>query len=230
MSENQKTKVLLYSSGMDSWLISKLWKPDVKLFIRIHTPNNEAEYQRVKDDPTVSVLECDLHKYEIPEANYFLPLRNLIFVTLASYYGDVICLGATGSSTHFDKNMTFANKAEDVINYLLSESDLVNFKDVEIVMPYKDHTKKQLLEMYLEQGGSLEEAYENTCSCYTPVNNEPCGYCISCLSKFVAFYRLGYKFSEERVNNFISYVGDNYGKCKPNVQELYDELQGNDKE
>lgn len=24
-------KVLLYSGGMDSWLIDKIWKPDVKL-------------------------------------------------------------------------------------------------------------------------------------------------------------------------------------------------------
>jgi len=26
-------KVLLYSGGMDSWLIDKLWKPNVKLYI-----------------------------------------------------------------------------------------------------------------------------------------------------------------------------------------------------
>lgn len=26
-------KVLLYSGGMDSWLIDKIWKPDVKLYV-----------------------------------------------------------------------------------------------------------------------------------------------------------------------------------------------------
>ena len=30
--DNKNTKVLLYSGGMDSWLIDKLWKPDVKIF------------------------------------------------------------------------------------------------------------------------------------------------------------------------------------------------------
>lgn len=218
-------KVLLYSGGMDSWLISKLWNPDVKLFIRIHTPNNEAEYLKVKDDPTVTIIECDLSKYEMPEVNFFLPLRNLIFVTLASYYGDTICLGATGSSTHFDKNLTFASKAEDVINYLLSESDKVKFQNIKIEMPFKDTSKVELLKLYLEQGGDIQEAYDSTCSCYEPSEDgKPCGYCISCLSKFVAFYINGYEFTRKQRNDFINYVDANYDSCKPNVQKLYREM------
>ena len=117
-------KVLLYSGGMDSWLIDKIWKPDIKLFIRIHTPNNEMEYQRLKylidnnliDTSNLKIVEMDLHEFERADQNYFLPLRNLHFVTMASHFGDEICLGATGSSTHFDKNETFAGKAADVIN------------------------------------------------------------------------------------------------------------------
>ena len=36
-------KVLLYSGGTDSWLIDKIWKPDVKLYIDIHGRYSEFE-------------------------------------------------------------------------------------------------------------------------------------------------------------------------------------------
>lgn len=225
-------KVMLYSGGMDSWLISKLWKPDVKLFIRIHTPNNEMEYNRLqylieqgiigKDE--VKVVEMDLSRFERPDQNYFLPLRNLHFVTMAAHYGDEICLGATGSSTHFDKNETFASKAADVISYLQSEK---GEGPVKIVLPYKDTTKTELLKMYIEQGGDINEAYKQTVSCYTPVNNKPCMSCTSCMSKFVAFYNNGYQFDKEDIDKFLKYVGETYDKQKHDVQALYNKLKNN---
>ena len=43
-------KVLLYSGGMDTWLIDKLWKPDKKIYIDIGGKYNEAEKQRLGND------------------------------------------------------------------------------------------------------------------------------------------------------------------------------------
>lgn len=221
--------VLLYSGGMDSWLINQIINPDVTLFIRIHTPNNELEYNkilelkkqgRIRND--LKIVDFDLSPFERPSQNYFLPLRNLHFVTLAAHYGTDIYLGATGSSTHFDKNLTFAEKSADIISYLLSESDE---GPVKILLPYKDTTKTELLKIYLDQGGDIQEAYESTVSCYTPIDNKPCMECTSCMSKFVAFYNNGYKFSDEDINKFMTYVESHKEVQKKDVIKLYERIK-----
>ena len=43
-------KVLLYSGGMDSWLISHLWKPDVKLYIDTGSSYAAEERRRLPPD------------------------------------------------------------------------------------------------------------------------------------------------------------------------------------
>ena len=80
------TKVLLYSGGMDSWLIDKLWKPDVKLCVNMHTKYSAQEIKNLPED--VIIEELDLSKWERPDA--IIPLRNLYLVMLASNYGDEI--------------------------------------------------------------------------------------------------------------------------------------------
>lgn len=222
-------KVLLYSGGMDSWLIDKLVKPDLLLFINIGTPNNNLEYKSLcrqlelgSIKTPIKILNVNLSEYERADQNYYLPLRNLHFVTLASHYGDQIYLGATGSSTHFDKNTTFADKSSELISYLLSET---GEGPVKVLLPFKDTTKTELLKMYLDKGGDINEAYLNTVSCYTPVNDKPCMNCTSCASKFVAFYVNGYAFTQEEIDKFVKYVEENYEKQKNDVIELYERLK-----
>lgn len=198
-------KVLLYSGGMDSWLIDKLWKPDVRLFFAIGTPNSDAELRRVVKRKDVEIASLDLAQFEQPENNYFLPLRNLHFVVYAAHYGDIICLGATGSSTHRDKNDVFATLAENSINYLLGEG--ADKRDVQIVMPFRNMSKTEILAQYLKEGGDIQECYKNTFSCYNPGSDgKPCMKCSSCLSKFTAFYENGYPFTEDEVEQFIEGV------------------------
>lgn len=231
MINNKRTKVLLYSGGMDSWLINQIINPDIVLFVRIHTSNNEMEYQKILDlqkkgkiRDNFKIIDLDISEFERPLENYFLPLRNLHFVTLAAHYGTDIYLGATGSSTHFDKNTTFAEKSADVISYLLSES---KEGPVKVLLPYKDTTKTELLKLYLEHGGDIEEAYTSTVSCYTPKNNKPCMECTSCMSKFVAFYNNGYKFKNDEVNRFLEYVEKNKEAQKKDVIKLYERIKKN---
>lgn len=204
-------KVLLYSGGMDSWLIDKLWKPDVKLFFNIGTANSNYELERVKKDKNTIIIDMPLSQFEQKDNNYYLPLRNLHFVAMAAHYGDVICLGATGSSTHKDKNDVFANLSENALNYLLSE-DPTRTEPVQVVMPYRGKTKTEILAEYLAQGGDINKCYDETFSCYNPdENGKPCMQCTSCLSKFTAFYNNGYRFDEETTNRFVENVlnGDN---------------------
>ena len=41
-------KVLLYSGGMDSWLIDKLWKPDIRMYVDMHTKYSYKEIAKIK--------------------------------------------------------------------------------------------------------------------------------------------------------------------------------------
>ena len=95
--EDRNKSVLLYSGGMDSWLINELIKPDIALFINIGTPNNNLEYEnllrlKAKGEvrSNIKVIKYDLSEFERPEQNYYLPLRNLHFVTLGAHYGNII--------------------------------------------------------------------------------------------------------------------------------------------
>lgn len=183
-------KVLLYSGGMDSWLIDKLWKPDIKLFIDVKTPNSVQERKRLPND--VIIKELPIGEFEQKGKNFFLPLRNLFFVEMASYYGDEICLGATGNSTHFDKTEKFAKDSSDIINYLYSEN--CN-KKVKVVLPFRNITKKEMLSMYLKEGGNAEKAWKESFSCYSPTSEgKECGECESCKRKKLAFLENGYNF------------------------------------
>lgn len=185
-------KVMLYSGGLDSWVISKLWKPDVKLYVDTGSLGSKAEIKKLA--PDVIVEKLDIHKFEIPERNYILPLRNLYFCMLAMNYGDTICLGATASSTNLDKNETFCKLASDLLTYLIPQVYPVNAPErINVVVPFKPYSKKQLLQMYLNQGGDLDTAFTSTSSCYNPnPDGSPCLKCSSCLKRLAAFRELGY--------------------------------------
>lgn len=189
-------KVLLYSGGMDSWLIDKIWKPDVKLFVDVGTKSSKEERKRLPED--VIVKELDLSEFEDSEKNYLLPLRNLFLIELASYYGDEICLGAIGGSIHYDNNMKFGGMVQDILNYLYSEIDN---KKVKVVMPFVDTSKADLIKLYVEQGGDIEEAYTKSFSCYSPIDNKECGQCLSCKLKIQAFKENGYIAPQEERND-----------------------------
>lgn len=180
-------KVLLYSGGMDSWIIDKLWKPDIKLFIDIKTPSSKEERKRLPKD--VIIKELDLSEYEEKTGSHLLPLRNLILAEIASYYGDTICIGSVGGSIHYDNNEKFKNDTEQLLNYLYSEN---NSKKIKIELPYMNTSKEELVRLYKEQGGNLEKAFNNSFSCYEPVNGKECGECISCKQKIEAFKKNGY--------------------------------------
>lgn len=61
-NNSYNNKVLLYSGGMDSWLIDKIWKPDVKLYVDMNTKYSQEEIKRLPSDVIIDKL--DLSKWE----------------------------------------------------------------------------------------------------------------------------------------------------------------------
>lgn len=187
--KNKKTKVLMYSGGMDSWIIDKLVKPDKKVFVDFHTKACEVEKNLLPQD--VIVKDIDLSEFEVQDEHKLLPLRNLLLVIVGSYYGNEVYLGSVGNSYHFDNDEYFCKKTQRLLNHLYKEID----KKVKIKLPYCNTTKEELVKIYKEKGLDLKEAYEKSFSCYSPVDGKECGKCVSCKQKREAFKKNGY--SEE---------------------------------
>ena len=185
-------KVQLYSGGLDSYIISKLWKPDVKLYFDYGIPQNEEEKKHLPEDVVIKKIE--LSEYMQNDGLNTIPLRNLLFATLAVNYGDVIAIGGLKSDLHFDKKPEFAELATKLFNSVLTKERQP--KKVEIVIPFADCTKTELICKFFEAGGLLEELENNSWSCHTPVDGKPCGKCQACKARHKAIIEAGLMYVE----------------------------------
>lgn len=172
-------KVLLYSGGMDSYIINYLWKPDVKLYIDYGIEQNKEELKRLPDD--VIIKRVDLSEYIENDGKNTIPLRNLLFANIAINYGDIIAIGGVKDDLHYDKSKRFAKKTTKLFNFVLSKED--SKRKVEVIVPYKDYTKEHLLQLYIAKGGDLEKLKKESWSCHYPQNGEVCGKCSPCKRK-----------------------------------------------
>lgn len=199
-------KVLLYSGGMDSWLIDKLWEPDVKLYVNIHGDYTMSELSRLPND--VEIVDCPfLGKFEMHDTK-FLPLRNLYFLMIASHYGDRICLGATGGDWgNKDKTPEFLYMAEHMLRYLWSDKKVS--KDISIEDKFVYIPKSDLIRQYIQSGGSIETIRNSTFSCYTPADDKECFNCYPCFRKFALLYANGAEYTEAERFKMWQYVRDN---------------------
>lgn len=169
-------KVLLYSGGMDSYIISKLWNPDVKLYIDYGTEQNKEEIKRLPKD--VIIKKVDLNEYIENDGKSTIPLRNLLFANIAINYGDIIAIGGVKGDLHHDKTRRFARKATRLFNSVLMKED--SKRKVKIVVPFRNLTKAQLLQKYIAKGGDIETLTKESWSCHQPSNEMPCGKCSPC--------------------------------------------------
>ena len=172
-------KVLLYSGGMDSYIISKLWKPDVRVYIDYHTPQTAIERSRLPNDAII--VDLPLGRFMSVDGKNVIPLRNLIFATIAINFGDVIAIGGVADDVHFDSAEEFVADATALFNKFFAHEGM---SDVKIIAPYKKYTKEQLLVLYVDSGYSIDDLIKESWSCYNPnADNTECGVCAACKRK-----------------------------------------------
>jgi len=171
--------VQLYSGGLDSYVISQLIKPDVKLYFDYGLEQNKFEKSVLPDD--VIIKSLPIGEYTQNDGICTIPLRNLIFASIAVNFGDEIIIGGLKSDLHFDKKPEFAHKATALFNSVLEKERQP--KTVKISIPFSEYTKTDLIVEYLKRGYSIDDIEKHSWSCHTPVNGKPCGHCQACVAR-----------------------------------------------
>jgi len=196
-------KVLLCSSGMDSYIINTLEKPDVCLFI-----DSKSKYSGVEKEWLISKLNytyknlvilddvLDLSMVELD--NFIVPARNIYFATLATYYGDEIILGATYGDRSTDKDYVFEGMMNGLLNHIYSKTHWCEGRHINFNLKYKEWTKEDLIKQYIRIKGPdwmgidhrkeiISGLLKESFSCYNPTkDSQQCNRCKPDLRKFLA--------------------------------------------
>ncbi|MFX1480545.1 MAG: 7-cyano-7-deazaguanine synthase [Promethearchaeota archaeon] len=121
----------------------------------------------------------------------FIPVRNLVFYSLAAYYAEVYgcsyIIGghiAVDSEKFPDASITFFKKLEKIINKSKHPKDHSINK---IILPLINLTKVDVIKLANELG----VPFEWTWSCYSD-GEVPCGQCFNCIKRKEAFKELGF--------------------------------------
>lgn len=206
------TKVLLYSGGTDSWLIRELWKPDICLYVYLDSMYSKEELYRVLENKPEGFVfsSLPLGHFEDKETA-FIPMRNMYLLMQACFYGEHICLGATkedagGSS---DKDVDFINEAEHLLNRLWAPQSLYPGKEIVIERRFLRYTKDDLIQQYLDGGGSIDRFKNETFSCYMPDNEKECLMCKACFRKFIACFGNGADYSHDDLIRMYTFIEQN---------------------
>jgi 7-cyano-7-deazaguanine synthase len=190
-------KVLLFSSGMDSYIINQLEKPDVLLFIDNTSKYSQIEKERLEslNYKNIQFVENFIDMSSIELSNMIMPARNLYFVTIASYFGEEIILGATAGDRSTDKDEKFAELSSALLSHINTESHWCSKGDVNVNLKYKKWSKQMLVEelvrVNLAEGISTEETVRrlvfDSFSCYHPLESgEQCNRCKPDTRKYLA--------------------------------------------
>lgn len=206
MQKNTSKKVLLYSGGMDSWLIRQIWKPDICIYVDMGTEYSEIEKRRLPSD--VVIVTLPLVQYSLP--NSIIPLRNVYLFLQAcnvtEFENVEICLGALNGDRINDKSKRFVSLLNKLLKFLYLPQQSQPGRKVRAVLPFKDYSKRELLERYIKEGGKMEMAFYETFSCYHPDGGSPCFNCKACFRKCIPFIVAGMEFTPTQKQKIKSYM------------------------
>jgi len=182
-----KDSVLLISGGLDSFIQWRLLNQPRAVYFAIGHRYQERELEKInaikKRFGGEIIIEDRLKLGDYEMDNAYIPFRNLLFITLASFHSQniILCQIAEWSP---DKNKNFYKKTMK----LLKDAGTGQFQeissDIKIWTPFQDYTKTELVREYCQRW-STEDLTNYTVSCYSG-NQVNCGKCTACFSRWVA--------------------------------------------
>ena len=220
-------KVLLYSGGLDSFCLSKLYKPDIHLYLSTGTIDNNRELDKLQSSiKKLTIVDISfLQQYEL--TNKIIPFRNTFFILIAAQYGNIIYLGATAGDTTKDKDYVFQNQISSLLNYFGLDKDKLSIVDYpyKVELPFKELTKTQIVAEYLIANNTVEDLLINSRSCYDGEEKE-CGLCRACLRKAIALVNNNIDIDSIFTNNpFDNIDEDTHMKMLTRDKESKDYIQ-----
>jgi 7-cyano-7-deazaguanine synthase in queuosine biosynthesis len=206
---DKKEIVILYSGGLDSFIMKKLAESkgyDVKLIhFDIGQGYSEKEDSAIKNSGfDVEVRKVDWlrpqqelsGKQENNSGNIFIPGRNMILSSLAASIElpDEVWMGGLKGEDHAgatDKNKTFIDKTNELWSYVYSPFDKVP----KLVFPLVDQMwgKFEAVQWLYENGHATKEEILNTSSCLSDSKEKNCGHCVVCCRRKYIFKQLGFE-------------------------------------
>ena len=202
-------KILLYSGGTDSWLIDKIWRPDIKLYVNTHGMYAKEEIEMLPSDVKIFDFPFlgDIEEHDTA----YVPMRNLYFLMIASNFGDPegahLCYGATGADAgSHDKDRKFIDMTQELFDYMLIGNSFTKDRNVIIEKQFINDGKYSLVKKYLDLGGDIVRFVEQTFTCHHPVNGKPCMSCKLCAKKFLLGYYYGYRYDNTTIEKMLEYM------------------------
>jgi len=201
--------VVIYSGGMDSFTllnqaIAQGKKPFALSFNYGQKHSKELNYaQKVCDElalPHKIVDITAIHQLllgssltddiEIPEGHYeeesmkstVVPNRNMIMLSLAIAYAVSIKAESVYYGAHGGDHAIYPDCRPEFIEKMSAVSKVANYEDIDIIAPFQDIDKTQILSKGLAMG--LD--YAKTWTCYNG-RERACGKCGACQERLEAF-------------------------------------------
>lgn len=206
-----KTILLLYSGGLDSYLLYKLWESEYPSHNLICLNYNLGQEYADKELHSIHKLiqsgEVDGNKFVFKNidwlddsstligkenslsGNIIIPGRNAVLATLAAcnYLPDEIWMGALKGEDHeksTDKNETFRTLINSQLQYVLQKNIEVRFPFIERKMG-----KYEIVDWALNDLKIPLETLTSTSSCLSGESGN-CGKCVVCFRRWGIFYSL----------------------------------------
>lgn len=203
VKNTDKKAIMMLSGGIDSttalyWALKQSYEIVGLSVIYKWRPQKEIEATRkIAKITQIALVEVPmpyimgatdlrLEGYPIPSAENapegFIPLKNLIFYSIAAYYAEIYgCSKIIGGhiqndiSKFSDTGLKFFKSLENIIE--ISKRNLSSHT-IEFLMPFSNKTKDEVLKLAADLGVPIGVTW----SCYGDYD-EPCGKCSSCVSR-----------------------------------------------
>lgn len=189
------SRVLLYSTGLDSELYRLLEKPETLLFFKSGARYEHLEEKQLKSfvergllDKQELIVDDTLNFRSLEGKNSIVPMRNIFYILRALEYANEVLIGVTYYDLHYDKQPDVLSALTGFVqNYYYFRDIPDNWDSVHprILTPHRNLTKGQLLKKAIDE--RIDVSHIPTLrTCYDGKSEKGCGVCASCVAKAIA--------------------------------------------